>query len=66
MKSVVKRIQSQNPSLSSIVCFNKAISEYKYDRATINKYFDELVDKGDYMRRDRDDLLEYCYKLSEK
>lgn len=66
MKSIIKTTKRQNPYLSSLTVFNLAVAKYKYDRGTINKYFDELVDKKDYLPSLRDAVLEYTYSLSEQ
>ncbi len=64
MKSVIKRLQNQNPFLSSLMIFNMAVREYKYPKSTIDKNFDEFVDKKDYARKDRDAVLEHTYTLN--
>jgi transposase-like protein len=65
MKSVFKRIEKQNPFLSSLVVFNLSIIEYRYPKDIINKFFDELVDRKDYARKDRDEILNHCYSLAQ-
>lgn len=63
MKSIFKRLTIQNPMLSSLVVFNMTVREHRSPRATIDKYFNELVDKGDYLRRDKNDILVHSYSL---
>lgn len=59
-------MKRQNPYLSSLTVFNLAIDKYKYPKATIDKFFGELVDKKDYIPSLRDSVLEYSYNLSEQ
>jgi len=63
MKSIFKRLTIQNPFLSSLIVFNMTIREHRSPIGTINKYFNELVDKGDYRKKDKDAVIEHCYSL---
>lgn len=54
----------KNSGLSSLTVFNNMIigGDMK-SIGVINKWFDILVDKKDYNRAIRDDVLEYSYSL---
>jgi len=63
MKSIFRRLTIQNPNLSSLMVFNMTIRQHRSPQATIIRYFDELVDKSDYSRAQRDTVLEHCLSL---
>lgn len=54
-------------SHASLTSFNDMIIAGDINsKAEINKWFDQLVVKGDYHKSLRDDVLEYCYNLLKK
>jgi len=57
MKEKFNRIVLDNPNLSSIVCFTKCISGQNLSLTEITKWFNMLVDKQDYRRADKKELL---------
>jgi hypothetical protein len=60
-----QEISRLNPYWSSWVCFCEVIKGRKnLSKKTIRKYFEKLVDKDDYARDERKELLEYLYVLA--
>lgn len=64
MKSIERKfnlIQEKNPLWSSFVCFHQAILGKGFTRESINRNF-SLIDKGDYARKDKVELVEFLFK----
>jgi hypothetical protein len=53
-----KSEQRNNPNLGEIINFSTAVGYMKYPRPIIERYFDKLVPKDNYMRKDREELLQ--------
>jgi hypothetical protein len=63
MKTLFNALEKKNPYLSSLVIMNTMITDGLLEtKAEINKCF-KLVDKGDYMRKDKDAILQHSYSL---
>lgn len=60
MKSIerdFKRISEGNPYWSSYVCFVEAIRGRKYNKRIIIRWFNKLVDKDDYDKEEKNDII---------
>jgi hypothetical protein len=57
-----RKIEKENPNLSTITCFNKTILKRGFSKETIKKYFNLLVDNNDYEKEDKRALLKDIYK----
>jgi hypothetical protein len=69
MRSIQKRfnkIQEKNPYWSSMTCFNEAIREQGYSQKNIYYWFPKLVDKDDYQKSDKKDILCFLLSLSKR
>ncbi|MFN8579298.1 MAG: hypothetical protein U0354_20925 [Candidatus Sericytochromatia bacterium] len=66
MKTLFKKIQSENTNLSSLVCFIKVLYIKKFNKGEIRKGFNDLVLKGDYSAQDKGEILDFCYKCAQK
>ena len=64
LKNHFSRIARQNKSLSSLVCFYMTMKTRKYSQKVITDSFDKLVDKGDYQRKHKEELLEQVLELN--
>lgn len=67
MKSLARRfknITEKNPHLSSYTCFVRTIKEQGFNRQTIHRWFQKLVDKDDYAKRDKRAVLAHLNNLS--
>jgi len=69
MKSIKRRfnnIQEKNPYWSSMTCFNEAIKEQGFSKKNIYYWFPKLVDKKDYSKSDKKEILSFLLKLSKR
>lgn len=67
MKSLEKRFQNiaeKNPNLSSYTCFAKAVKGQNFNKQTVHRWFQKLVDKDDYERSEKKALLAHLDNLS--
>ncbi len=67
MKSMQRRfdcISNKNPHWSSYICFAEAIKQQKFNKESIQIWFNKLVDKDDYDKKDKKTLLDQLYDLS--
>lgn len=64
LREIFDKIVDDNPGLSSLICFAKAIAKRKYEQAYITKWFKKLVNEDDYAHRERDDVLNWLYKYT--
>lgn len=66
MEQIKKRFEmfkERNPYWSSFTCFANAITGKEYGKIAIGLAFRKLVEKDDYSKSDRDEILEGLYKL---
>ncbi len=66
MKSIernFKAIESKNPWLSSLVCFTVAIMGKKLSTKAMRLWFYKLVEKDDYAKNEKKEVLEYLDSL---
>lgn len=59
-----KQINEKKPRWSSWSCFVKAIKGQKFNKKIINRWFNQLVDKDDYAKDEKKELLEYLSRVS--
>ena len=67
MKSLERRfrnIAEKNPSLSSYVCFAKTIKGQGFNKQTIHRWFQKLVNKDDYAKKEKRAVLAHLDNLS--
>ncbi len=67
MKSIERRFQlvlTKKPGLSSYLCFAQAVMDQKFSHKAIQIWFERLVDKQDYSREDRVQLVRQLHTLS--
>lgn len=68
MKSLERRYQTivnLEPQFSSYTCFSRTVSGCEFKRPTIAKWFNKLVDKNDYEKKDRLKLIEHLLWVTE-
>jgi len=66
MRSIERRfnkIQEKNPIWSSHTCFAEAIKEQGFSREMIHEWFNKLVDKDDYAKKEKKAVLAHLEKL---
>jgi len=64
IKRVFNRIGSENPSWSDYTCFAEAVRGRRFSRKTIIRNFNSLVDKDEYGRSGKKEIIEYLIELS--
>lgn len=67
MKSLKRRFENiveKNPSFSSYICFSKAVEGQGFNKQTIHRWFQKLVDKEDYAKNEKRAVLEHLDNLS--
>ena len=67
MRSIERRfeyIQKRNPYWSSFTCFANTIRGQKFSEDRIRRYFNELVDKEDYAKNEKGQILNYLYEIT--
>lgn len=67
MRSIERRfdnITTKNPYWSSHTCFAEAIKGRHFSKQTIHRWFQELVEKDDYDKKDKREILGYLVNLS--
>lgn len=60
MKSLERKFNNiikKNPYWSSYVCFSAAIKNQNFSEQTIRRWFNKLVDKDDYEKKDKGTIL---------
>lgn len=68
MKSIKRRfdeISIKNQYWSSYICFAEAIKKQKFNKETLQIWFNKLVSKDDYDKKDKKILLDQLYILSD-
>ena len=61
-----QNISRLNPYWSSWICFCEAIEGRKnITNKIVKKHFDKLVDKDDYAKEERRELLNYLFSLKD-
>lgn len=53
-------IQIKNPTWSSFTCFLGLIRKKKYSPETVRELFEKMVEKNDYARTDKNQVIDYC------
>ena len=67
MKSIERRyknIEVRNPFWSSFICFAEAVKNQHFSRQAISRWFSKLVEKDDYAKSDRKQILKHLEDLS--
>ena len=67
MKSLQRRfinISERNPLWSSYACFCEAIKGQKFSQKILSYWFGKLVEKDDYDRSDKKDIISHLLVLN--
>jgi len=67
MKSLERRfnnITEKNPNWSSYICFAEAIKGQNFSKQIIHRWFNKLVEKGDYAKNEKKAVLAFLVGLS--
>ena len=66
VKRVFNKIRSENPFWSDYTCFAVAICGRRFPRKTIIRNFNSLVDREEYARSEKREIVGYLAELSKK
>lgn len=67
MRSIKRRfnnITPKNPFWSSYLCLTEAIKGQNFNKQTIHRWFNKLVHKDDFERKDKKDILSHLSILT--
>ncbi len=67
MKSIERRYKqlvTRRPGWSSYLCFSTAITGQRFSSRVVHYWFNKLVDKDDYDKQERFEILAYLDQLS--
>jgi hypothetical protein len=64
IKSRFEAMTKKYPNHSSFICFGRAVWGQKFSQRFISQHFNELVDKDDYDRSDRKELIKHFLLLT--
>ncbi len=65
MRSIQRRFNSlKHKNLTSFVMFSNAIKGQRFSKGMISRWFNKLVDKDDYEKRDKKTLIKHLELLS--
>jgi len=53
------QLQKDNPHWSDWTCFQKTIEGLEINRRQLRKYFNNLVDKEEYLLEEKNDLMDF-------
>ncbi len=61
LKRVFEKLKRENPNWSDYTCFSHAISGKGFSKKIVSRYFNKLVDKGDYLKGEKKEVLERLF-----
>ncbi|MFZ3011417.1 MAG: hypothetical protein WA060_00225 [Minisyncoccia bacterium] len=64
IKRLFDKVSKENPNLGSVIIFNRIVSGKNFSRDRIARWFNLLVDKEEYDRSEKKQILEYIYLLN--
>jgi hypothetical protein len=64
LKRVFNKIRSENPYWSDYICFAEAVRGRNFSRKTIIRNFNSLVDKEDYVKSEKKEIIDFLVELS--
>jgi hypothetical protein len=65
LERVFNKIKQENPLWSDYICFAETVKARKFSRETIAWYFNRLVDKDEYIKKDKKTLLKQLSELAQ-
>ncbi len=61
IKRLFEKTQKENPQWGPVVVFNHIVYGKNFSKDRITRTFNELVDKSEYLKSEKKDVLEYLY-----
>jgi len=65
IERVFNKVKKENPNWSDYIYFAATVEDRNFSRQTIARYFNKLVDKNDYDPKEKKELLQQLFKLSQ-
>ncbi len=66
LKRVFDKIKGEHPYWSDYICFSHAISRKGFSKKTISRHFNRLVDKDNYQKGEKNEILEWLFRFSQE
>jgi hypothetical protein len=66
MKKDFEIIQKKYPNLSSAMCFIKLVKIGKWNRTSVLKWWNKLVNKDDYVGKEKREIIDWIVKTQLK
>jgi hypothetical protein len=64
LKRIFDKVRERNPLGSDYICFAEAIRGKNFSRKTIVRHFNSLVDRNDYAKSEKKEILRFLVELS--
>ena len=64
VKRVFNKIKSRNPYWSDYICFAETVRGRKFSRKTILRNFNSLIDKEEYEKSEKKEIIDFLMELS--
>jgi hypothetical protein len=64
LRRIFSKIRSKNPYWSDYTCFAEAVRGRKFSKRTIIRNFNSLVNKGEYAKGEKKEIIEHLVELS--
>lgn len=64
IKRLFEKVAREHPNWGSVIVFNHIVSGKNFSRDRIARWFSVLVDKEEYDRSEKKQILEYIYLLN--
>lgn len=61
-----RQLKGKNPSWSSAVWFLEAVRNQNFSEDVIRRWFNRLVDKDDYSKKQKKDILQNAYRATKE
>jgi hypothetical protein len=59
VKRIFNKVRERNPYWSDYICFAEAVRGKKFSWKTIVRHFNSLVDRNDYAKSEKKDILSF-------
>jgi hypothetical protein len=64
IKRLFEKVAKENPNWGSVIVFNHIVSGKNFSHDRIARWFDVLVDKEEYDKSEKKEILKYVYLLN--
>jgi hypothetical protein len=64
LRRVFEKIRKENPYWSDYICFAETVHGRGFTKRTIQRHFNTSVDKKDYSKSEKKEILKFLVELS--